>query len=295
MCILVEIDRRNKRRWNRQILRHRDKSTIEARKGLVAMYIHDHSRLPHPYVEIDHLLISVLYEDEFHPVKDSQPERNPLRFCGYRVAKMPDGAQWGGTSNIVFFKDLTLSPNYSGRGQRLRLDKSFHVELALELDGCLSSAARHPELHRPNLQLPHLWAGFRRRSADNLRGVGLELELASRRTGISTLELLRQCERDFEGLKLYPLDLVTIDIESATTVFADIAEFRRPRVFRIPKFPRDLVGQLGASNYDFYHGRYRLPAISHPQEFCRLETGARHCTDRITGNPFSNLMLHVVK
>ena len=47
------------------------------------------------------------------------------------------------------------------------------------------------------------------------------------------------------------------ELAAATTVFAELTGFRQPRVFRIDRFPDDLIGYQGAAAFDFYHSRYR--------------------------------------
>jgi hypothetical protein len=106
-----------------------------------------------------------------------------------------------------------------------------------------------------------LWAGFRRSRASYLRGEGQKFEQLCDQSQLSPTALFKSAELEFEGLKLYPLDWVAGQLEQATAVFADLSRFRQPRVFRLQRFPEDLVGQIGAMTFDFLNSPHRQLAV----------------------------------
>lgn len=53
------------------------------------------------------------------------------------------------------------------------------------------------------------------------------------------------------------MDWVTHQLDLAIAVLAELSQFPRRQVFRLDRFPNDLVGYRGASSFDFYHNRYR--------------------------------------
>ena len=130
--------------WRRQILAHRDPQSVAARKGFVAASFIDQANSSSAFVDIENLLIVLLYEDEFRSVDGSQSQRVPLRLAGYRASCVLHGVQLGGAANSALFKDLMLGPQYAARGQRIDRSKVELLSLALKLDRRLTRAARHP-------------------------------------------------------------------------------------------------------------------------------------------------------
>ena len=170
--------------WRQQVMRRRTPRWMEPRRGFVALAVLDQSPVQTPFVELCNVLVVVLYEDGSPYVDGSRGERTSLRFAGYRASRVSHGVRWGGPENSAFFKDLTLSPQRHGRGQRMDVRKVELLQLALELDLWLSLAARHPGLRRPALRLPRLWAGFRTRDVDGLCFDGPEFEGACVNQGL---------------------------------------------------------------------------------------------------------------
>ncbi len=242
--------------WRSQILRRRH-GLLKARKGLIASLFIDQSESHAPYVDIHSLLVLVLYEDEFRTPDGVVSERTPLRLCGYSAQRRPHGVQWGGVENSRLFKDLTVIPRCYAEGQRIDLRKEDLLGAALELDRRLARVARYPAMQREGLRLPQLWAGFRADRAGFIHGEGPEFELACRQSAVSAELLFSSSARDFEGLKLWPLEWVSGQLEHAATVFAEMAGFWRSQAARIGSFPEGLMGFQGASEFDFYHNQYR--------------------------------------
>ncbi len=245
-----------KAQWRSQILRRRH-GLLEARKGLIASLFIDQSESHAPYVDIHSLLVLVLYEDEFRTSDGVVSERTPLRLCGYSARRRPHGVQWGGVENSRLFKDLTVAPRFYAEGQRLDLRKEDLLGAALELDRRLARVARCPAMQREGVRLPRLWAGFHTPIAGLIRGEGPEFESACRQTAVSAEVLFSSGARDFEGLKLWPLEWVSDQLEHSATVFAEMAGFWRSQVARIGSFPEGLMGFQGASEFDFYHNQFR--------------------------------------
>ena len=61
--------------WPRQILAHRDPQSVAARKGFVAASFIDQANLSSALVDIENLLVVLLYEDEFRSVDGRSPAR----------------------------------------------------------------------------------------------------------------------------------------------------------------------------------------------------------------------------
>ena len=244
-------------KWRYQILAHRDPQSVAARKGFVAVSFIDQANLTSTLVDIENLLIVLLYEDEFRSVDGSQTQLVPLRLAGYRVCRVPHGVAWGGADNSALFKDLMLTPQHVARGQRIDRSKVELMSLALKLDRRLTRAARHPAAPWPGLRLPQLWAGFRSGDARGLRGDGPEFEQACLRQDLTTAAVFCGATRYSDGLTLYPLDWVSSQLLRTTTVFAELTPTLRRQVFRIETIPNDLIGFHGASAFDFYNSRFR--------------------------------------
>jgi hypothetical protein len=170
---------------------------------------------------------------------------------------VPHGVQWGGEANSQLFKDLTLTPQFGGRGQRTDKRRVELLSLALKLDRRLSRAARHPAAPWLSLRLPRLWAGFRQNEVRNLVGDGPEFEEIRHHCGLSATILLQGASRRLYGLVLYPLDWVTNQLKHTTAIFAELRPSLRRQTCRIEGLPHGLVGYQGASAFDFYGSRYR--------------------------------------
>jgi hypothetical protein len=243
--------------WRRQILEHRDPQSVAARKGFVAASFIDQANSSSAFVDIENLLVVLLYEDEFRSVDGSQPQRVPLRLAGYRVSRVPHGVAWGGADYSALYKDLMLTPQHPARGQRIDRSKVELLSLALKLDRRLTRAARHPAAPWPRLRLPRLWAGFRSGDARGLRGDGPEFEQACLRQDLTAAVVFCGAARHMDGLTLYPLDWVSSQLLRTTAVFAELTPTLRRQVFRIETIPNDLIGFHGASAFDFYNSRFR--------------------------------------
>jgi hypothetical protein len=157
-------DNELRHKWRQQILSHCNPQYLECRKGFVALTFVDQSKTSSEYVDINNLLVALLYEDGTHC-----SDHRSLRLSGYGVSRVPDGVQWGGAESCRLHIDLTLAPQHGARGQRLDCSKHDLLALALKLDRRLTRAGRYPAAPWPGLRLPPLWAGFRARHAVVLR------------------------------------------------------------------------------------------------------------------------------
>lgn len=249
MIALNNSNRELQRQWRRQMAGRFNPRLAAARKGFVALTLIDNGNSSPPYVNIDDLLLLMLYEDDVR--HGSLPS---LRLCGYRVTRLPDGAQWG---NCRLFKNLTLAPRRGARNERIDLEKRDLLALALKLDRRLSRAARYPSLPWPGLRLPRLWAGYRLRHTGELVGAGPEFEQACRLQPFAPAELFRNSARRIDGLVAYPLDWVNSQLESAVAVFAELKLGIRRQICRVGELPKGLIGFHGASAFDFYNSRFR--------------------------------------
>ena len=243
--------------WRRQILAHRDPQSIAARQGFVAASFIDQSNARSAFVDIENLLVVLLYEDAFHSCAETPQHRVPLRLVAYGASRVPHGVQWGGVANSWFFKDLMLTPQFGARGQRIDRKKSELMSLALKLDHRLCRAARHPAAPWPVLRLPRMWAGYRQSEARNLAGEGPEFEETRRHDGSSASGLFQSVARREFGLVLFPMDWVTGQLEHAVAIFAEMRLSLRQQTSRIERVPDGLIGYQGASAVDFYSSRYR--------------------------------------
>lgn len=175
--------------WRRQILACRDPQSIAARAGYVAASFIDRGNKSSVLVEIERVSAVLLFEE--CSVDHASPERVPLRLVSYRASRVPHGVQWGGDVNAHLFKDLTLTPQFGARGQRIDRRKVELLSLARKLNSRLSRAACHPAAPWPSLRLPPMWAGFRQREARNLVAQGPEFEEFGCHRGLSATALVQ--------------------------------------------------------------------------------------------------------
>jgi hypothetical protein len=255
-----------RRRWRQQILSRRDAMSINARRGLIAMYVHEKANLRFPFVELNSLSTYLVYEDEVRCTNSPYYTRSSLRFCMYVAKQVSHGVEWGGRNNSRLFKDLTLCPSRIAQGQRLGLSYERTLRLALELDRSLSRAACTPSIQDATMRLPRLWAGYRASYLSQLHGAGPEFEFECGQSRTSPENVLKSSERQFDGLTLLPLEFVSHQLDLAVTVYAEMRRFPLRQVFRIERFPDDLTGYWGATAFDFYgnrHRRYSAAASQH--------------------------------
>jgi hypothetical protein len=243
--------------WRRQIFTHRDPQSVAARRGFVAASFIHQSNARSAFVDIDNLLVVLLYEDEFHSSGKTLRNRVPLRLVAYGASRVPHGVQWGGAANNRFFKDLMLTPQFRARGQRIDRNKFELLSLALKLDRRLSRAVRHSAAPWPGLRLPQVWAGFRQNEARNLIGEGPEFEETGRHGGLSATALFQGAAHKVFGLVLFPMDWVTSQLERATAIFAELRPSLRRQTCRTRGVPDGLIGYQGAIAFDFYSSCYR--------------------------------------
>ena len=197
--------------WRRQVLAHRDPKSIAARSGFVAASFVGSANTSSALVNIERVSAVLLFEE--CSVDDARPQRVPLRLVSYRASRVPHGVQWGGEANSQLFKDLTLTPQFGARGQRIDRHKLKLLSLAKKMNCRLSRAARHPAAPWPSLRLPRLWAGFYTRHVHDLCGRGPEFEEAHHQRNEPPTSVFRAASRTAYGLELYPLDWVSDQLE----------------------------------------------------------------------------------
>jgi hypothetical protein len=227
------------------------------RRGFVAASFIDQSNSKSAFIELEKLLVVLLYEDEVCGRCKSRQKRVPLRLAAYGASRVPHGIQWGGAANCRFFKDLMLTPRLRARGQRIDRSKVELLSLALKLNYRLGRAARHPAAPWRALRLPRVWAGFRQHDAGSLLGDGPEFDDACRQSGLSANALFQSAARRIFGLVLFPMNWVSNQFERAVAVFAEVTPSLRRQTYRIEGIPDSLIGYQGASAFDFYNSRYR--------------------------------------
>ena len=178
--------------------------------------------------------------------------------AGYSGERVPWGVAWGGAERHEFLKDLTLPPKIGAPAAQLDLEDASLVELAYELSQLLEQqrSQRLPAVQR-RLELPKLWAGFKRATANHVKGSGPELYAQCQRRSRSARALLNSSRRFHGGLVLFPLNWVSHRWRDIACVFADVGQFRKRQVFRLREPGQDLVGYRGASEFDFFHSQFR--------------------------------------
>lgn len=252
MISICKSDNELRRMWRQQILAHCNSQFVESRKGFVAVTFVDQANTQSRFVDISNLLAVLVYEDDTH-----YNNRRSLRLSAYKVSRIADGVRWGGAENSRMHKDLTLAPQYGARGQRLDRIKNELIALALKLDRRLSRAASHPAAPWAALRLPRLWAGFRARQAETLRGKGPEFEQMCHKRCRVASEVFCESAREIANLTAYPLDWISNQLSSAVAVFAEVAPGLRRQVCRNGSLPEGLIGFHGASEFDFFSSRFR--------------------------------------
>jgi hypothetical protein len=192
--------------------------------------------------------------------------------AGYSATRVAWGIRFGGPEQCRFFKDLSLQPVPQGRGYRLDLASAELLSLGLAL---VRERERHIRYRqrplREQIRLPKLWAGFRTMDATGITGDGPELADYVRRTGMSPDKLMGRLRHNHCGLVLYPLAWVSHHWRQAVAVFADLERFPRRQVLSLSQLPGNMVGYLGATEFDFYQSRFRRQ--QHEVAECSLVTG----------------------
>jgi hypothetical protein len=250
----VQERRRLEIRWHRCA---REFQQCRAHRSLAAFHFVDRSQLDAPYIETHRLFVWVMYTDNIWSRRASHHGDGTMRLCGYRVSRDLHGVHWGGIPNSEVFKDVGLMPSRGARGERIDSRKIDIFCRALELHDQMILADLRPDTVRCQLRLPKLWAAFRAEPARHLHGEGPEFEMACRQSCLSGEELLHASCISFEGLKLFPLDWFSSELQAATTIFAEMEGFEMRQVVRLQTPSKDLCGYAGASSFDFYHNRYR--------------------------------------
>jgi hypothetical protein len=244
-----------RRKWRKQLLAHCNPHHVAAKKGFVALTFVDQANTSSEFVDINNVLVALVYEDDAHP-----GYRRSLRLSGYGVRRVPGGVLWGSAKNCRIYKELTLEPQHGARGQRLDLNQRELLALALQLDRRLTRAARYPAAPWPGFRLPQLWAGFRARHTGVLQGVGPEFEQSCHKNCRAANVLFRDSARPIHSLTAYPLDWVSGQLEFATAIFAEVTPCMRRQICRIGNLPEGLIGFQGASAFDFYNSRFHKRA-----------------------------------
>lgn len=219
--------------WRRQMIQRLSRTPQEPSELVALSYLADGPVVDY-LVEVERLTLVVLFEEAN---SQSFPAVHMAGFCGRRTNQ---GVVWGGPASSRFFKDLTLKPDYSGRGRRIDTRCGRLLELGLLMNKRLQlHSDRYAHKPRPTkLPLPALWGGFHRS--------------VLRRLGLAPV-----AERDHFGLHLCPLEAASHHATAATTILADIRSFQRIRVVRLPQLIDGLTGRRGRVSFDFFNSRFR--------------------------------------
>jgi len=200
-------------------------------------------------IEIKKLVLVALYDEQHR-------DAGVLCLKGFSARRVPWGVEWGGRQGNRFFKNLRLQPVPGARGRRIDGDEAELLQLGLQLNRQVERHCQERWLPvRRHLQLPRLWAGFRRSDVSTIDGDGPELAAVCRRRRLSAAELLQSAKREHNDLTLYPLDWVSHLWQQAETILADLRGFPRRQVFALKDANTDLEGCCGASAFDFSHHR----------------------------------------
>lgn len=235
-------------RWRRQVA---ETSVLEQQRmqELAALGYLANGPVRQGLIAIEHLVLVVLH---------AAPARGELSLAGFSAERVEWGVAWGGPARNPFLKDLALEPAVGACGRRLDLARSRLVTLGLQLERDLQRAAqpRRGRLRR-RVALPRLWAGVPVADARRLQGDGPEFAEACRQSGKSSHELLREAGRNYQGLKLLPLDWISHRWQDFVEVFAEIGRFPKRQVFRLREAEHDLAGYRGASHFNFCESRFQ--------------------------------------
>lgn len=217
--------------------------------GVAALGYRARGQIKRGLIPIEELTLVVLYGDA---------TRSGRWLAGYSAQRVPWGVAWDGAERHQFLKDLTLPPKIGAPAAQLDLEDASLVELAYELSQLLEQyrSRRLPAVQK-RLELPRLWSGFKRATANHVKGSGPELYTQCQRRSKSARALLNSTRRFHGGLVLYPLNWVSHRWRDIACVFADVGQFRKHQVFRLREPSQDLVGYRGASEFDFFHSRFR--------------------------------------
>ncbi len=222
---------------------------LQARAHCAALGYLTRGPIEHGLIPLDELVLVAVY---------GSPEQPNRWLAGYGAERVPWGVSWGGVERHRFLKDLSLPPKIGARAARLDLQQAPLVELAFQLSQLLDQerSQRLPSA-QTRLELPRLWAGFDRTTANRLKGEGPELHQRCRRRRTPAQELFRSTRRFHRGLVLHPLDWVSHRWRDIACVFADVGHFRKRQVFQLQDPTQDLVGYRGAAEFDLFHSRFR--------------------------------------
>ncbi len=240
------------RRWRRQIAARRERPSARWPRDAGALgFLVDGDRTG-GLVELSKVLLVVVYDENFG-------RRFPvIRLRGFRASRIEHGVLWGGSENVRLRKDLSLCPRPGAKGVRLDSRRTDLLDLALRLDHRIEQAVRfQPSAYNRRFRLPRIWAGFRRGTAETLRGEGPEIEALCQRFGMSTDLMFKKFQRRQDGLTLYPIDWVSSQLDGSLALFAELEGLPRRQIFQLSEFPDDLVGHQGAMAYDFHASKFR--------------------------------------
>lgn len=239
-------------RWRRQVAKRWYGRHNRLARGLAALEFVLPEQPAGEFISLSQLHVVILYDEL------SVGRRPALRLSGYGACPMSSGVQWGSSDNQLFFKDFSRAPAEGGHGERLDRDDRVLFQLALRMERRLDRAYRFSPARRFVVPLlPQVWAGFSRLNAPSVIARGPEVEGFSKRFGLSTQCLLNVFGHDYEGKILFPMSWVGDHLNSADTLYVELANIRRHQVFRLPEFPDSLSGFQDAQAYDFYESRSR--------------------------------------
>jgi hypothetical protein len=178
------------------------------------------------FVPLSRMTFFVLFDEwQFN----SQEERRLVtRFLGFSAICIGGGIRIGGPQLCRLDKDLRRAPVVGGRGSRLNALDGGLLETALACERSLERYARHPHFpRRHSPKIPSLWSSTNESSADD------------------------------DGFRLLaPLDQAIRSSVSAENVLVDVRSIPKRQVIGITNPNRDLRGQVGCVEFDFYGSRF---------------------------------------
>jgi len=238
-------------RWRRQVGGRLARGTEWVPRPMAALGYLVNGRPAKDYVEVDRLLMVIVYDD---PVG---PDMVALRVAGYRASCVSHGVQFGGRENARFHKDLCLAPGKPD-GLRIGIHRTELLGLALQLEREIHQVAEFGRrLRQSRPWIPRLWASFGLTDAANICASGPEFEAMRAKYGYDAQWLFRKFERRYKGTVLYPLDWVSDALHQSLGIYAELKGFPKRQVFSVRKLPDDLCGFRGAAEWDFFDSELR--------------------------------------
>jgi hypothetical protein len=244
---------RVKQKWRRQTATRRLDGGARGERQIAAVRFHLAGKHSNDLARLEQISLVVVYDEP------CTKDRIATRVCCYRPRTIPHGVEWAGNDTCILCKDLALQPDRFGRGQIFDLRRPRILRLALELDAHINRACRSRRIRLSRrFRLPTLWAGFSLPVVETIRGDGPEFEAICHKFGMTATKMFKLFERHHGGLRAYPLDWVSTQLDSAAAIFVDSSSVRQLQLFQLCQHATSLAGFQGAATYDFCSSRFRV-------------------------------------